>query len=90
MITNYNGQVPPINNLIQIIAKELQIHGFLIFTLQHKYGDAFYAEIPARVAKGEFTYIEDVTKGLDRAGHAILDVQQGRNHGKSIVQVAEE
>ena len=90
MISAYNVQAPPVTSLMQIIAKELHIHGFLLLSLLPKYSAAFYAEIPARVAKGEFKYLEDVKKGLKLAGHAISDVQQGRNHGKSIVQVADE
>lgn len=90
MISGYNGQAPPVNNLIQIFAKELHLHGFLVFTLLSKYGEPFYAEIPGRIARGEFRYIEDIKKGLEYAGDAILEVQQGRNHGKSVVQVAED
>ena len=52
--------------------------------------ESFYKEIPALVANGELKYSEDVTKGLELAGHAILDVQLGRNKAKSVVWVADD
>ncbi|GJE91334.1 NADP-dependent oxidoreductase [Phanerochaete sordida] len=90
MISGYNGQAQPVNNLMMIVAKELQINGFLVFSLLPKYAEEFYREVPARIASGEFKFIEDVKKGLEFAGHAIYEVQAGKNHGKSVIQVAEE
>ncbi|EKM53341.1 uncharacterized protein PHACADRAFT_259646 [Phanerochaete carnosa HHB-10118-sp] len=89
-ITGYNGEGTPVKNMAVVFGKEITLYGFLVFSLLPKYEDEFYREIPARVAKGEFKYIEDAKKGLEWAGHAILDVQQGKNHGKSVVIVAEE
>ena len=90
MISGYNGQAQPVNNLMMIVAKELQINGFLVFSLLPKYAEEFYREVPARIAAGEFKFIEDVKKGLEFAGHAIYEVQAGKNPGKSVIQVAEE
>lgn len=90
MITGYNEKAPPVYNLVQVFAKELKFFGILIFSLLPKYADDFYREIPQRIANGEFKYIEDKKHGLNQAEHAIIDVQRGKNHGKSVVQVAEE
>ena len=46
--------------------------------------------VPPRVASGEIKYKEHVVRGLENAGQAILDVQMGRNFGKSVVVVADE
>ena len=46
--------------------------------------------MPARVARGAVRYREHTVRGLEHAGQAILDVQMGRNFGKSVVVVAEE
>ena len=46
--------------------------------------------MPKKLASGEIKYTEDITRGLENAGHAILDVQTGKNKGKSVVVVAEE
>ena len=90
MISAYNGKAPPVDNLVMIASKELSINGFLVFSLAPKYIEWFYGEIPGRIAKGELKFLEDFTTGLEFAGHAIEDVQRGRNYGKSVVVVAEE
>ena len=90
MISGYNSEAPPAKNLPLIFVKELRIYGVLLKNLIPKYGEAFYREIPARVASGEIKYSEDVTEGLENAGQAIYDVQTGRNRGKSVVQVGRE
>jgi len=58
--------------------------------LEPKYEEEFYKVIPPKLASGEIKYLEDVTKGLENAGHAILSVQAGTNKGKSVVWVADE
>lgn len=91
MISAYNGGEPyPVKNLVQIVGKQLKISGFIVFWLHEKHLEDFYREIPGKVASGEIKYTEDITRGLDRAGHAIVDVQVGRNNGKSVILVAEE
>lgn len=90
MISGYNDQAPPVRNLMMIVVKELKINGFIVGSLHEKYGEWFYKEIPQRIASGELKYIEDIKKGLEFSGHAIEDVQRGRNFGKSVVVVAEE
>lgn len=90
MISGYNSAPHPISNLVNIISKQLHIHGFLVNEFQAKYAAEFYATFPARVAAGEIKYNEYLVQGLERAGHAILDVQTGVNFGKCVVVVAEE
>lgn len=92
MISGYNSPSYHIKNLIQIIARQLKLFGFLGNNpyLNEKYDKDFRQEIPKRLANGELKYNEDFTYGLKNAGQAILDVQTGRNFGKSIVVVSEE
>ena len=90
MISSYNGQAPSVNNLNAIVAKQLKIFGFLVFMLHWKYMEEFYQVVPKQIAAGVYRYTEDITRGLQYAGHAILDVQSGKNKGKSVVLVAEE
>lgn len=89
MISGYNSQAPPVKNLMKIIEREIRISGFLVFSLLPKYAEEFYGEVPRRIANGEFRYLEDTKKGLRYAGDAIYEVQAGKNHGKSVIQVAE-
>ena len=90
MISAYNNEPYPVKNLMQIIAKRLHIHGFIVGFLREKYEAEFYATVPARVASGQIKYKEYRVHGLERAGQAILDVQTGANFGKCVVAVAEE
>jgi NADPH-dependent curcumin reductase CurA len=77
-------------NLMTIVSKSLNINGFIIFRLRHKYEDEFYATVPAKLASGEFKYTEEVTKGLENVGDVILAVQKGTNKAKAVISVAEE
>jgi NADPH-dependent curcumin reductase CurA len=56
----------------------------------HKYVEEFYATIPPKLANGDMKYLEDVRKGLDQAGEALLDVQLGKNIGNCAILVADE
>ncbi|KAI0649882.1 NAD-P-binding protein [Trametes meyenii] len=91
MISQYNTATPyRLQNHILIFERELQVHGFVVFSLQRKHEARFFATFPARVARGEIRYKEHLVRGLERAGEAILDVQSGRNFGKCVVVVADE
>ncbi|KAF7791938.1 hypothetical protein EIP86_002964 [Pleurotus ostreatoroseus] len=90
MISWYNGQPQQLKNLRNIYARELKIFGLLVGSYHQKYREEFYEEVPRWIADGTIKYTEDITKGLQYAGHAILDVQTGKNKGKSVVLVAEE
>lgn len=57
----------------------------------HSYWDNVGGEtFEAAVARGEIKYLEDRKLGLEHAGEAIVDVQTGRNKGKSVIVVAQE
>lgn len=87
-------KLPPVltipQNLAQIFAKEITIYGFLVNTILPKYVDEFYKEIPAKLARGELSYLEHRVVGLDHVGDALLAVQKGQNLGKSVVIVADD
>ena len=91
MISGYNTTEPyHVKNLMQIVGKQLHLHGFIVGYLRHKYVDAFYKSFVPRIARGEIKYKEHAVRGLENAGQAILDVQQGKNFGKSVIIVADE
>ena len=91
MISGYNTTEPyHVKNLIQIVGKQLHLHGFIVGYLRHKYVDAFYKSFVPRIARGEIKYKEHKLHGLDKAGDGILDVQSGKNFGKCVIVVAEE
>ncbi|PCH39423.1 NAD(P)-binding protein [Wolfiporia cocos MD-104 SS10] len=90
-ISAYNGEEPYyVKNLMLIMGKQLKISGFIVMWLHEKHLAHFYETFPRLVKEGKINYTEDATRGLERAGHAIVDVQTGRNTGKSVVIVSEE
>ncbi|KAL0961160.1 hypothetical protein HGRIS_006132 [Hohenbuehelia grisea] len=90
MISGYNSPDSlAIKNIFQIIPKSITIHGFNVPALAPKYIAEFRKEVPGLIAHGELKVLEHITKGLDKAGHALLDVLTGKNIGKSILIVAE-
>ncbi|KAJ7824035.1 alcohol dehydrogenase [Mycena leptocephala] len=89
-ISGYNTGYEPVMNIHLTWAKSLTISGILIFHLQDKYDEEFYATIPKAIAAGEIKYTEEISRGLESVGDAILRVQQGKNVAKAVVVVAEE
>lgn len=90
MISGYNSPAPAINNLFHVIAKNISVFGFIVFRLQAKYEDIFYEEVPKLVSEGKLKYREQVYEGLEKAGQAVLEVQQGKNTAKAVVRVSKE
>ncbi|KAJ6458192.1 alcohol dehydrogenase [Mycena sanguinolenta] len=74
MISGYNTGYHGIKNLPRLIAKSLVMSGIFVSHHHHKY----------------LKYYEDVSRGLETVGEAILRVQKGTNEGKAVVLVAEE
>ena len=91
MISNYNTKEPyNVKNLQLLLWREVTFHGFLVFSLEHKYADEFFRTFPARVASGEIKYKEHVVRGLEHTGEMVVDVLKGKNFGKGVVIVADE
>lgn len=76
--------------MTSIITQEIKLYGFIVISILPKYKDAFYSEVPALVASGELKFKEDLVKGLESAGEAILAVQKGTNTGKSVIVVSDQ
>ncbi|KAF9456064.1 hypothetical protein BDZ94DRAFT_1285900 [Collybia nuda] len=77
-------------NLFLAVAKSISIQGFVVTRLEEKYLTEFYANIPPKIASGEIKYSEEIVKGLEGVGEALLSVQKGTNKGKVVVLVADE
>lgn len=70
--------------------KSLNVQGFIVSNILKKYNDAFYTEIPSKVASGEIKYLEYTKRGLEASGQTLLDVLTGKNTGKAIIVVADK
>ncbi|TCD61391.1 hypothetical protein EIP91_008528 [Steccherinum ochraceum] len=89
-VSGYNGTPNPVYRHNLIFERDVTIYGFVNMTIAGRYREAFYKEIPEAIASGQMKYREHIIKGLENAPQAILDVQLGKNEGKSIIQVAAE
>ncbi|KAG6839784.1 hypothetical protein C0991_011699 [Blastosporella zonata] len=89
MISGYNTGGVPIHNIMAVLEKSISMNGFIVFRLEHKYQDGFYKTIPAKVARGELKFTEEITNGLDKVGDVMLAVQKGENKAKAVIKVAD-
>lgn len=71
-----------------VLTRSLQIRGFINYEFTEQYFDAFIREVSALLREGKIKHIEDVTVGLENAPQAFLDMLDGRNFGKVLVQVS--
>lgn len=79
-----------LQNYPNILFKSLNVQGFIVSNILKKYNDAFYTEIPSKVASGEIKYLEYTKRGLEASGQTLLDVLTGKNTGKAIIVVADK
>ncbi|KAF8825101.1 hypothetical protein HHX47_DHR7000322 [Lentinula edodes] len=90
-ISQYNGeQDRGIKNMKYVLFNQLSINGLHVNAHHDRYKHEFYQLIPKKLASGEFKYTEDITRGLEKGGEAILEVQKGVNTAKKIILVADE
>ncbi|KAJ8087197.1 hypothetical protein PM082_006027 [Marasmius tenuissimus] len=91
MISEYNNKNGTnLKNLWTVFGRSLHIHGFLVFDLAPKWQEDFYKVVPQKIASGELKHREDITKGLENVGQALVDVQRGNNFGKKVILVADD
>jgi len=55
MISGYNTKPYPVTNVMNIMTRALKVYGFIVNSILPKYQDAFYGEVPARIASGELS-----------------------------------
>jgi NADPH-dependent curcumin reductase CurA len=90
MISGYNVTANPIKNMMNVVSRQIKMSGFIVSDIEQKYLEEFYRDIPKLIKDGKLKYTEDVTKGLEYAGHALEAVQRGTNTGKAVVLVADD
>ncbi len=71
-------------------ARRVAVHDLFVGNFVDEYQDRFLAEMAGYVADGRVHYREDIWSGLDQAPAAFRAMLEGRNFGKTIVQVASE
>ena len=72
-------------NIGVVLAKRLTVHGLLVGDWEARYGDEFYKTMPKLVKEGKIKYREHITRGLENADKAFLEILKGDNNGKAVV-----
>jgi NADPH-dependent curcumin reductase CurA len=70
----------------EILTRRLRIEGFVIFDHVARF-DAAAAELAVLLAAGKLHYDEDIEHDLGAAPQALVDVYEGRNRGKKLIQL---
>ena len=69
-----------------ILVKRLSINGFIISDHWKQFPN-FLKEVEPLVNEGVIKYIEDITQGLENAPQKFIGMLDGKNHGKTIIQL---
>lgn len=89
MISNYNDEQlqPGPRGMMSIIGRRLTIRGFIV-TDHPEVCQEYVAKASTWLAEGQLTYHETIAEGIENAPTAFIDMLNGRNIGKQIVQLA--
>ena len=90
MVANYNDDElqPGPRGMMSIIGRRLTIRGFIV-TDHPEACKEYVAKATQWLKEGKLKYRETVTKGLENAPAAFIDMLKGGNIGKQIVQLDE-
>lgn len=90
MIANYNDEQlqPGPRGMMAIIGRRLTIRGFIVSD-HPKACHEYVVKASAWLAEGKMTYHETIAEGIESAPMAFIDLLNGRNTGKQIVQLSE-
>lgn len=88
MISDYNrtDDPYPITNLWQVVARQITMQGFLLFTYD-SLRPAARAQLAQWVRAGDLVVLEHVTRGLANAPSAFCQLMTGKTTGKALVEV---
>jgi NADPH-dependent curcumin reductase CurA len=70
----------------EILTRRLRMEGFVIFDHANRF-DEVAAELAQLLSNGEIKVLEDIESGLECAPRALVDVYEGRNRGKKLIQI---
>jgi NADPH-dependent curcumin reductase CurA len=91
LISQYNATAPASGprNLGNLLTRRIHLRGFIILDHLERFGQ-FMSEMLPWVKEGRVLARHTVYKGLENAPRAFLDLFEGGNIGKSVVQVGAE
>jgi NADPH-dependent curcumin reductase CurA len=90
MIADYNLEEPQPGprGMMLLIGRRLKIQGFIV-TDHPEACEEYVGKAIGWLAEGKLKYRESIAEGVENAPKALIDLLQGRNIGKQIVQLAD-
>lgn len=83
-----NQAAPGPNNLFQLVTNQATMSGLMCHHQIDRYDEA-RNQLMAWVASGQLRNIEYMSRGIERVGPAFCEMFQGKNFGKTVVQLAD-
>jgi len=88
MISGYNDNGVPVNNLFNIIYGRVTLRGFVGTDFLHLH-DQFRDEMAAWLRDGQIKYQETILDGIAQAPAALIGILKGVNRGKMLVKLSD-
>jgi NADPH-dependent curcumin reductase len=86
LISGYNGEPMPIENLRFVLTMRLTMRGFIISEHMDLWPQGL-RELGVLAATGKLKYRESIAQGLEAAPEAFIGLLKGRNFGKQLVKL---
>jgi NADPH-dependent curcumin reductase CurA len=88
-ISTYNdGELPPLQNLWQLVARSITIQGFTVLDFLERIPEAV-AVLADWMMAGKLQHREDIVDGLDNVLPTFLRLFDGSNQGKLVIRIPE-
>jgi len=89
MIADYNAEEPPPGprGMMLMIGRRITMRGFIV-TDHPEACEEYVAKAVGWIAEGKLKYKETISEGVENAPQAFIDLLQGGNVGKQIVQLS--
>jgi hypothetical protein len=87
VISQYSDERPTgPRNLLYAIWKNLTLRGYLVHHYAHR-AEEFRREVGQAILDGTILNRETIVQGIENAPSAFIDMLQGKNEGKMVVQI---
>ena len=86
LISGYNGDATPINNMKWMLLNRLTVRGFIV-SEHMEFWPQGLAELALLVGANKLQYRESVAQGLAAAPAAFIGLLKGKNFGKQLVRM---
>jgi hypothetical protein len=88
-ISTYNDeQIPPLDNLWQLVAQSVTIRGFVVVDYLDRFPEGI-TQLVEWLLAGKLQFREDVVDGLDNVLSTFMRLFDGSNDGKLIIRIPE-